>query len=45
MGIKIILNLFKTHLSCEAKNGIHSIECLVEDMKFKYTCPWCRIED
>ncbi|CAD8140931.1 unnamed protein product [Paramecium octaurelia] len=34
-----------THLSCEAKNGIHSIECLVEDMKFKYVCPWCRIED
>ncbi|CAD8058684.1 unnamed protein product [Paramecium sonneborni] len=34
-----------THLSCEAKNGIHGIESLVEDSKFKYICPWCRIED
>ncbi|CAD8056818.1 unnamed protein product [Paramecium primaurelia] len=34
-----------THLQCESKNGISQIDILVEDTKYKYICPWCRIED
>jgi hypothetical protein len=43
MGIYIIK--LKTHLSCETKNGIIGIEYMIEDQKYKYICPWCRIED
>lgn len=40
-----IIRLYETHLDCEGKNGIVEIEYMIEDPKYKYSCPWCRIED
>ncbi|CAD8066772.1 unnamed protein product [Paramecium sonneborni] len=34
-----------THSQCEQKNEISEIDIFIEDSKYKYICPWCRIED